>query len=281
MLGMLTPKSALPVLPDACAALPQARPDPSGNADAITIFLCGDVMIGRGIDLVLPHPSDPHLYEPLMKMALGYVALAVKANGPIPAPVDFAYIWGDALDAFAHLAPEVRIINLETAITTSEAYWPGKQIHYRVHPANIPCLTEAQINCCVLSNNHVFDWGYAGLTETLETLRNVHVQTAGAGRNLAEAEAPAVLEVAGKGRVLVWAFGTETSGIPRSWAATPEKPGVHLLTDLSDTSVREIAAKVHQRKQAGYYAGIAHGQPATGVLGAACHAAYTTRPPDD
>jgi poly-gamma-glutamate capsule biosynthesis protein CapA/YwtB (metallophosphatase superfamily) len=219
------------------------------HAHSITVFLGGDVMIGRGIDQVLPHPSDPRLYEPYMKTALGYVALAAEANGPIPAPVDFSYIWGDALEAFASLAPDVRIINLETAVTTSDAYWPGKGIHYRVHPANIACLTAAQIDCCVLSNNHVLDWGYAGLVETLNTLRQAYIQTAGAGRNRAEAAAPAVLDVAGKGRVLVWAFGAATSGIPQSWAATQDKPGVNLLTDLSDTTVQEIAAKVKERKQ--------------------------------
>jgi poly-gamma-glutamate synthesis protein (capsule biosynthesis protein) len=184
-----------------------------------------------------------------MQTARGYVELAAAVNGPIPAPVDFSYIWGDTLDAFARLAPDVRIINLETAVTTSDAAWPSKGIHYRVHPANIACLTAAQIDCCVLSNNHVLDWGYAGLAETVATLRGVHVHTAGAGRHLQEAEAPAVLDVAGKGRVLVWAFGTETSGIPRQWAATPDTPGVHLLTDLSATTVRKIADTVQQRKQ--------------------------------
>jgi poly-gamma-glutamate synthesis protein (capsule biosynthesis protein) len=249
MLDVLTTKSDLPISHDACAAMPQAEHSPSCNANAITVFLGGDVMIGRGIDQVLPHPSDPRLYEPYVKTALGYVALAVAANGPIPAPVDFSYIWGDALEAFARLAPDVRIINLETAVTTSDAYWPGKGIHYRVHPANIPCLTAAQIDCCVLSNNHVLDWGYAGLAETLETLRNVQVKTAGAGRHLEEAEAPAVLDVTGKGRVLVWAFGAATSGIPRRWAATQDKPGVNFLKDLSDTTVREMADKIQQRKQ--------------------------------
>jgi poly-gamma-glutamate synthesis protein (capsule biosynthesis protein) len=247
---MLTPRIAHPVLHAVCTARSQTGDQPSAGANTITIFLCGDVMIGRGIDQVLPHPNNPRLYEPYVHTALGYVELAVAANGPIPAPVDFSYAWGDALDVFAGVAPDVRIINLETAVTTSEAYWPGKGIHYRVHPANIPCLTAAQIDCCVLSNNHVLDWGYAGLIETLEALRKVQVQTAGAGRHLAEAAAPAVLEVAGKGRVLVWAFGTESSGIPRSWAATPDKPGVHLLADLSATTVREIAAQVNTRKQA-------------------------------
>jgi len=25
----------------------------------LTLFLCGDVMTGRGVDQVLPHPGDP------------------------------------------------------------------------------------------------------------------------------------------------------------------------------------------------------------------------------
>jgi poly-gamma-glutamate synthesis protein (capsule biosynthesis protein) len=214
------------------------------------LFVCGDVMIGRGIDAILPHPGDPRLYEPVMQTARGYVELAIQAHGPIPVPVDFTYIWGDALEAFARLAPDVRVINLETAITTSATPWPGKGIHYRVHPANLPCLTAAHIDCGVLSNNHVLDWGYDGLAETLDTLHAVPVQTAGAGRTLAEAMAPAVLEVAGKGRVLVWGAGVETSGIPLSWAATPHRPGVHLLPDLSETTVRALADQVQARKQA-------------------------------
>jgi poly-gamma-glutamate synthesis protein (capsule biosynthesis protein) len=208
-------------------------------------------MTGRGIDQVLPHPGDPRLYEPYMKTALGYVELAAQTNGPIPVPVDFSYLWGDALEAFARMAPDVRIINLETAVTTSEAYWPDKGIHYRMHPANLPCLTAAQLDCCVLSNNHVLDWGYAGLAETLTTLQQAGVQTAGAGRNLQEATAPAVLEVAGKGRVIVLACGVETSGIPQSWAATQDMPGVHLLPDLSDTTVRDIASTVQAIKRQG------------------------------
>jgi poly-gamma-glutamate capsule biosynthesis protein CapA/YwtB (metallophosphatase superfamily) len=243
---MVTTKGNHSIRPAAGAA----RPDPADNASSITLLLCGDVMIGRGIDAILPHPSDPRLYEPVMHTARGYVELAIQAHGPIPVPVDFAYIWGDALEAFARVAPDVRLINLETAVTTSATPWPGKGIHYRVHPANLPCLTAAHIDCGVLSNNHVLDWGYAGLAETLDTLHAVQVQTAGAGRTLAEAVAPAVLDGAGKGRVLVWGTGVATSGIPPSWAATPHRPGVHLLPDLSEATVRALAEHVQARKQA-------------------------------
>jgi poly-gamma-glutamate synthesis protein (capsule biosynthesis protein) len=232
-------------------AMPQAGHVPSATPKTLRIFLCGDVMTGRGIDQVLPHASHPRLYEPYVKTARDYVELAVQTNGPISAPVDFSYIWGDALEAFDCTAPDVRIINLETAVTTSDAHWPDKGIHYRMHPANMPCLAVAQINCCGLSNNHTLDWGYAGLAETLTTLQQAGVQTAGAGRNLQEAAALSVLEVAGKGRVIVLACGVETSGIPKSWAAAQDTPGVHLLPDLSDTSVRRIARTVQAVKRTG------------------------------
>ena len=65
------------------------------------LFLAGDVMVGRGIDQVLPHPGDPRLYEPSLDSAQDYVALAEAASGSIAAPVDFGYVWGDALGVLA------------------------------------------------------------------------------------------------------------------------------------------------------------------------------------
>jgi poly-gamma-glutamate synthesis protein (capsule biosynthesis protein) len=68
----------------------------------ITLFLCGDVMTGRGIGPVLPHPGNPILYEGYMKSARGYVELPEEANGPIPKRVTFSYIRGDALAELEH-----------------------------------------------------------------------------------------------------------------------------------------------------------------------------------
>jgi len=220
-------------------------------SDSITIFMCGDVMAGRGIDQVLPHPCNPVIYEPYMRSSRGYVELAEKANGPIPQPVSFSYIWGDALEELERVAPDLRIINLETSITKSNDYWKNKDIHYRIHPENIGCITAAEIDYCSLANNHILDWGYSGLTETLETLKKMHVKSAGAGEDLVEAEAPAVMEIEGKGRVIVFSYGLETSGIPLSWAASEDKPGVNLLKDLSSKTVQHIKEKVEEVKQRG------------------------------
>lgn len=217
----------------------------------ITLFLCGDVMTGRGIDQVLPYPGNPRIHEPYMTSARDYVKLAEEVNGPIPKPADFAYIWGDTLEELRRVNPDVRIINLETAVTASSEFWAGKGIHYRMQPRNIPCISAAKIDCCVLSNNHVLDWGYAGLEETLTTLTCANIKVAGAGRNFSEAEAPAIIEVAGKGRVMVFGFGDESSGIPSVWRAHSDRPGVNLLPDLSEDTVRRIAERISGFKQKG------------------------------
>ena len=223
----------------------------SKTFNPITLFLCGDVMTGRGIDQVLPHPSDPIIYESYMQSAIGYVELAEMVNGPIQKPVDFSYIWGDSLEELERVVPDLRIINLETSVTKSDDYWKGKGINYRMHPENIGCLTIAKIDYCSLANNHVLDWGYAGLTETLETLRKANIHYAGAGEILQEAEKPVVMEVEGKGRVIVFSFGLDTSGIPISWAASEDKPGVNLLKNLSDETVWEIKEKIGQEEKQG------------------------------
>jgi poly-gamma-glutamate synthesis protein (capsule biosynthesis protein) len=222
-----------------------------GAKEAITIFLSGDVMTGRGIDQILPHPVDPALHEPLVQDARAYVMLAERRTGSIAAPVDFGYIWGDALEVFQWIKPSVRLINLETAVTTSDEPWEGKKVHYRMHPANVGCLASAGIQCCVLANNHVLDWGYAGLLETFRTLEEAGISTTGAGKCVAQAAAPAVLAANNEVRILFFAFGSPTSGVLPEWAATPERPGVNYLPDFSDKAVREVAATLARHTHAG------------------------------
>jgi poly-gamma-glutamate capsule biosynthesis protein CapA/YwtB (metallophosphatase superfamily) len=149
-------------------------------------------------------------------------------------------VWGAALDELSRTQPDGRIVNLETSVTRSNGYVP-KGINYRVSPENANCLAAAAIDCCVLANNHVLDWGRAGLSETLAALAYLRIKTAGAARNLDEAAAPALLDFHRKGRVLIFSFASPTSGVPRNWAATRESPGVNFLSDLSATRIAGIA----------------------------------------
>lgn len=222
----------------------------SDQSDLVTLFLAGDVMTGRGIDQALPYPGDPRLYEPYVTAATEYLALAEQANGPIPKPVDFDYIWGDALTELERWRPDVRLVNLETAVTRSLKP-TSKGINYKMNPANLPVLTATTVDCCVLANNHVLDWGHDGLIETLATLESAGIKAVGAGRNRRAAGAPAILPVAGKRRILVFAFGSPTSGIPPDWAATENKPGVNLISDISPQTARRLAPDVRAIKRPG------------------------------
>ncbi|MHC4519157.1 MAG: CapA family protein [Planctomycetota bacterium] len=217
--------------------------------DLVTLFMCGDVMTGRGIDQILPHPSNPLIHEPYVQTATRYVELAERVDAPIPRPVSFSYPWGDALEELHRVNPDLRMINLETSLTTSNDYWRGKGIHYRMHPKNAPCLTALKIDYCSLANNHVLDWGYAGLAETLKTLRDVNIYSAGAGQDLQEAQVPAVMEVEGRGRVIVFSCGLPSSGIPSRWAASEDRPGVNLLRGLSDRAIQHIKEGIDAVRQ--------------------------------
>lgn len=209
--------------------------------DLIKIVLAGDVMTGRGIDQVMHQPSAPLLVEPHVRDARDYVRLAERINGPIPRGASDAYIWGEALAELERAKAQLRIVNLETAITKSDQAWPGKGIHYRMHPANIGCLHAAAIDCCVLANNHVLDWGRPGLEETLDTLHAADLRSAGAGIDGEAAWAPAAFAVGHGRRLLVFARALESSGVPAGWAAAPRRPGIALLPDLSDETARELA----------------------------------------
>jgi poly-gamma-glutamate synthesis protein (capsule biosynthesis protein) len=220
-------------------------------ASSITIALVGDVMTGRGVDQILAHPGDPTLHEPFVKDAREYLQLAEQAHGPIPRPVDDAYVWGDALEAWKQAMPDVRIGNLETSITTSGNFWPGKEVHYRMNPKNIGCLAAARFDCWSLANNHVLDWGQQGLLETLQTLTAAGIPFAGAGKNRREAAAPVVRDIGGKGRVIIFALGSVTSGIAYSWAAKEHRAGVNLLTEMSNDEVLHIQQAVESVKRPG------------------------------
>src|SRR5262249_22222239 len=127
-------------------------------------------MTGRGVDQILAHPGDPRLREPYVSDAREYVRLAERVAGPIPRPAGPTWPWGDALAVLGRFAPDVRVINLETSVTRSSEFAPGKSICYRMNPANIGCLTAARPDACALANNHALDFGRPGLAQTLSAL---------------------------------------------------------------------------------------------------------------
>ncbi|MEU9734883.1 CapA family protein [Streptomyces sp. NPDC048002] len=221
------------------------------DGSVVTLFLCGDVMLGRGVDQILAHPGDPVLREPYVTDARDYVRLAESVHGPVPAPVRPSWPWGEALGVLRATEPDVRIVNLETSVTVGGTFAPGKDIHYRMHPANLPALEVARPDVCVLANNHVLDFGRSGLTQTLGSLTRAGLRTAGAGRDADEAYAPAVVPLDGGRRVLVFALGMRSSGVPPSWAATGGDPGVAYLPAPTPAAARAVLERIRRHRLPG------------------------------
>jgi poly-gamma-glutamate capsule biosynthesis protein CapA/YwtB (metallophosphatase superfamily) len=215
------------------------------------IFLTGDVMTGRAIDQLLPHAGDPTLREAVESDARTYIRLAEQTNGPIPAPIDYAWPWGESLAIVDEFAPDIRLINLETSITDCGDFAPGKAVHYRMHPDNVGCLTAIRPDVCALANNHVLDFGYQGLADTIRTLDGAGIRGVGAGLDANQAERPAVVELPDGGRVVIASCGAGSSGIPHGWAATGSCPGVAYMPDMSDSSAATISNRVLALKRRG------------------------------
>ncbi len=159
-----------------------------------TIALAGDVMLGRGVDA------------------------AIAARG-------FAYVWGDVLPLLWEA--NAFLVNLECALTARSQRWQDgepKAFYFRADPSAVQALRVGRVDFASLANNHAVDFGMEGMLDTLRALDGAGIRHAGAGTDLAQAQAPAVLQVDDL-RVAVVAF----ADYPPAWAAAADAPGINLI----------------------------------------------------
>ncbi|MFG2111684.1 CapA family protein [Streptomyces sp. NPDC048718] len=222
-----------------------------GSGGLTGVFLCGDVMLGRGIDQILPHPLDPVLTERYVHDARDYVTLAEAVSGPVPRQVAPAYPWGEALAAIAAAGPAARVVNLETSVTRHAVPVPGKAVHYRMDPANLPALTAVHPDVVALANNHVLDYGRRGLDDTLTALAGAGLRAAGAGPDPETARRPAIVPLPGGRRLVVHALGLASSGVPRDWAATARLGGVHYGAGPQGAAANRLLERLRAERRPG------------------------------
>lgn len=102
-------------------------------------------------------------------------------------------------------APEVKavaaeadlfVLNLECCISERGERWPDayKSFFFRGPPRAVEVLVDLGVDCVTLANNHALDYGTVALEDTLDLLAGAGIGVVGAGRDLAEARRPAVLE---------------------------------------------------------------------------------------
>lgn len=168
----------------------------------------------------------------------GDVATALEEHDP-------SWLFGDCLH---HLRrADAVIANLEGPITTSAMRWRRtfKFYHFKAPPSAVKLLQAGNVRAVCLANNHMLDYGERGLMDTLAVLRDAAIIGVGAGRDLAEASAGKVLDMAGVKVGLLAA----TDGMPE-FAATAESPGTHVL-EFREGNLDWITRSVGDLKRAG------------------------------
>lgn len=97
-------------------------------------------------------------------------------------------IYGDLLHTLR--AADLRVVNLECALTDlDQPVWKSGAV-FKGAPEHVVGLTAVPFDVACLANNHVLDYGVAGLRETLRVLGRHEIQTVGAGLTEEDAHAP-------------------------------------------------------------------------------------------
>ena len=152
-------------------------------------------------------------------MSDAVVLLGCGDVGPIHEPVGpYSELVRDML-----AGADIRFAQVERVYSERGALHPGSGGHHsRLPPAMASVFTDCGFNVASVASNHAMDWGPEALLDTIELLRGMGIETAGAGRNLAEARKPAIIECKGL-RIALLAY---CSVLHEFYAAEPDKPGV-------------------------------------------------------
>lgn len=118
---------------------------------------------------------------------------------------------------------DITMINHEYACTSETQKVDYQIYNFRSAPEHEYILKELGVDIAGLSNNHILDYGLAGMQETLQTLRGLGIDCVGAGSNIEEAKQAVIREI--KGRKI--AFVAASHFVPDvSWHASDAAPGI-------------------------------------------------------
>ena len=195
--------SVSPPLPDPEPEVTAAAPD--GESEEPAPVITRDVILAFGGDVNL---TDDGYVMPVLK---------ASANG-LP-----DVLTNGLLEKMR--AADIMLVNVEFAFTARGSALFGKEYVFRSNPNNVGILSDMGVNVVQLANNHVFDYGPEGLSDTLKTLGGAGIAYTGAGENLAEASAPAYFDVGGRKIALIAASCIERYTVFTP-GATEDSPGI-------------------------------------------------------
>lgn len=189
-------------------------------------------------DMALAHEEDPEKKalnkrykfenvtqkaDSLSKVRIGFAGdvMLGRLVDEFITPGSFDEVWGDMLSELK--STDFNMVNLETTLTKSTKAIP-KIFNFKSHPENVAVLTKGNVQVVNLANNHILDFDYDGMHETIKTLDDAGIKHVGAGENIQEARRPVIIEKKG---VKIGILGF-TDNEP-AWAADEKNPGVNYV----------------------------------------------------
>jgi poly-gamma-glutamate synthesis protein (capsule biosynthesis protein) len=210
----------------ACTAVPAATATSAGTAQHAS------------------HPASPSVRPSSADAAAGSITLAFA--GDVHFTGRTAALLSDPATAFGPIAAVLKAadftaVNLETAVTSGGTPQP-KTYHFRTVPTAFTALRDGGVDLVTMANNHVLDYGQAGLADTLAAVKAARFPYVGIGTNADAAWAPYVTTIKGT-RIAVIGV-SQVAELASSWVATPTRPGEANAIDLSRTLAAVRAAKL-------------------------------------
>jgi poly-gamma-glutamate synthesis protein (capsule biosynthesis protein) len=179
---------------------------PAGNAaSSITLAFAWDVNFAGQARLLLADPAT--------------------AFGPVPVLLRSA---------------DFTAVNLETAITSRGTPQP-KTYHFRAPATAFTALRDAGIDLVTMANNHILDYGQAGLADTLAAARTARFPHVGIGTSATAAWTPYVTTIKGVKIAIIGV--SQIAELASSWVATDTRPGEANSINLSRTLAAVRSAK--------------------------------------
>jgi poly-gamma-glutamate synthesis protein (capsule biosynthesis protein) len=114
-------------------------------------------------------------------------------------------------------------INLEAPFSDRGERSPTKDYAYRARPESVELLVRMGVRYCAFANNHILDYGYDALWDTIDLLAARDIGFSGAGEDLAAAAKPARFTLGGRE---IAVFSANRHMPYMSWYAQEDRPGL-------------------------------------------------------
>lgn len=158
-----------------------------------------------------------------MKWLIGADLVPTKNTNDLFVKQDFKTLFADSLEIIKGY--DRFIVNLECALTNSDNAIKKFGPNIKADPRCADAIKAIGVTDVMLANNHVFDFGVAGLTDTLANLERVGIPYTGVGENDEDSRKIYYIEQEGKRVAIVNVCEHEyTYALPDRMGANPFDP---------------------------------------------------------